>query len=65
MQHLRIGSTVSLSYHAQFGTSDPVGVSDAGVVTNITDSYLEFQEAGGSVFAVSWASIFYVTVTTD
>jgi len=64
MQHLRIGSTVSLQYVDYNSSGGSTGTYDTGKVTNMTDSYIEIA-TGDSGRAYPWASVKRISITTD
>jgi hypothetical protein len=60
-QHLREGSTVSITYESSPASFSGLG---SGTVTNLTDAYIEV-EVSSTKYAVPWSRIVLVTVTTD
>lgn len=62
MQSLRIGSTVSITV-GQSQTSDIASYSGA-TVTNVTDAYIEYTDAGGGLHVYPWHRVLSITVTT-
>lgn len=64
MQHLRIGSTVTLFYVDYNTSGGSTGAYAPGTVSNITDSYIELDSSGvGTVFP--WSNVKRISVTTD
>ena len=62
MQSLRIGSTIAISV-GMSQTSDITSYSGA-TVTNLTDSYIEYTDAGGTLHVHPWHRVLSITVTT-
>lgn len=60
-QHLREGSTVSITYENTPGNYAGLG---SGTVTNLTDAYVEV-EVSSSVYVVPWGQVVTIIVTTD
>jgi hypothetical protein len=62
LQSLRIGSIVAISV----GTSQTSDINNysGATITNVSNAYVEFTDAGSGLHAYPWHRVLSITVTT-